>query len=54
LFCEPRAPFRPIGAMHLAGPAKRTRYTIRRSGGGSFTSCLIKGARPDNPALSPL
>ena len=54
LFCEPRAPFRPIGAMHLAGPAKRTRYTIRRSGGGNFTSCLINGARPDNPALPPL
>jgi hypothetical protein len=53
-FCEPRAPFRPIGAMHLAGPAKRTRYTIRRSGGGSFVTALVNGARPESPALAPL
>lgn len=53
-FCEPRAPWRPIGAMHLAGPAKRTAYTIRRTGGGSFTTCLIHGAGPATPAVSPL
>jgi hypothetical protein len=53
-FCEPRPPFRPIGAMHLAGPAKRTSYRIRRSGGGHFTTCLLHGASPLLPALSPL
>ena len=54
LFCEPRAPFRPIGAMHLAGPGKTTRYHIKRTGGGHFTSCLVRGAAPDSPAVSPL
>jgi hypothetical protein len=40
--------------MHLAGPAKRTRYTIKRSGGGSFVSALVNGAGPETPALCPL
>jgi len=53
-FCEPRAPFAPIGALHLAGPAKTKRYTIRRTAGGSFTTCLVQGASPDHPARSPL
>ena len=45
-FCEPYPPFRPIGALHLAGPAKRTEYVIRRTGGGEFTAALLYGARP--------
>jgi hypothetical protein len=53
-FCEPRAPFRPIRALHLAGPAKREAYAIRRTNGGSFTTCLIQGAAPGTPRLSPL
>jgi hypothetical protein len=51
VFCEPRAPYRPIGAMHLAGPAKRTRYRIKRSGGGDFETFLLQGAGPDAPVL---
>jgi hypothetical protein len=54
LFCEPRAPHRPIGAMHLAGPAKTTSYRIKRSRGGHFTSCLVRGARPESPASPPI
>lgn len=53
-FCEPRAPYAPIGALHLAGPAKRTAYQVRRTGGGSFTTCLLQGASPATPAHSPL
>ncbi len=53
-FCEPRAPFTPIGAMHLAGPAKTARYVIRRTGGGSFETCLLRGAGPDCAMESPL
>jgi len=53
-FCEPLPPFTPIGALHLAGPAKRTAYQIRRTGGGAFTTCLLHGATPDAPAASPL
>ena len=53
-FCEPSAPFRPIGALHLAGPAKVSRYVIRRTGGGSFETCLVWGAGPANIAQSPL
>jgi hypothetical protein len=45
-FCEPYPPFRPIGALHLAGPAKRTEYAIRRTGGGAFTARLLFGTRP--------
>ena len=45
-FCEPYPPFRPIGALHLAGPAKRTKYAIRRTGGGDFTASLLYGAKP--------
>jgi hypothetical protein len=51
-FCKPSAPFEPIGAMHLAGPAKRTRYTIARSSGGSFLTYLLQGASPTNPVTS--
>ena len=35
--------------MHLAGPAKRTRYTVRRTGGGSFETCIVRGSSPSNP-----
>ncbi len=44
--CEPYPPYRKIGAVHLAGPAKTTRYTIRRTGGGSFEALLEQGVRP--------
>ena len=54
MFCEPRAPYRGIRALHLAGPAKRQEYRIRRTGGGSFSTCLTHGASPDAPAASPL
>ena len=45
-FCEPYAPHRPIGALHLAGPGKTTRYSIRRTGGGTFDAVLFQGTRP--------
>jgi hypothetical protein len=53
-FCDPRPPFTPIRALHLAGPAKRERYDIRRTGGGSFSTCPVHGASPDAPRPSPL
>jgi hypothetical protein len=46
MLCEPYAPFRPIGAVHLAGPAKSRSYDIRRTGGGSFNARLVYGVRP--------
>lgn len=52
LFCQPRAPYRPIRAMHLAGPAKRTTYKVRRSAGGSFTTLLVRGAAPGAPVCA--
>ena len=51
-FCKPYAPFEPIGALHLAGPAKTTPYLIRRTGGGTFTSYITQGASPVRPALT--
>ena len=54
MFCIPRPPFEPIGALHLAGPAKRTRYEIQRSGGGMFVTGLVMGATPEHPAALPL
>ncbi len=53
-FCKPYAPFEIIGAMHLAGPAKRRRYTIRRTGGGAFETFLVRGACPEHPGQSVL
>ena len=53
-FCDPRAPHTPIHALHLAGPAKRESYVIKRTGGGSFTTCLVHGAAPDTPRACPL
>ncbi len=53
-FCEPRTPFRPLGALHLAGPAKRTAYRIRRTAGGAFTTCLLWGASPLSPVPVPV
>lgn len=51
-FCKPYAPFTTIGALHLAGPAKRKTYDIRRTGGGSFTTYILQGTSPANPILS--
>lgn len=48
-FCKPYAPFDVIGALHLAGPAKRTRYSIRRTHGGTFDSFILRGASPERP-----
>ncbi len=51
-FCKPYAPHAPIAVMHLAGPAKRKIYTIRRTGGGVFQTCLVHGASPSHPVGS--
>lgn len=48
-FCKPYAPYEPIGAIHLAGPAKRTVYDIVRTGGGTFRTCILRGASPQHP-----
>jgi hypothetical protein len=53
-FCEPRPPYTPLRALHLAGPAKRTAYTVRRTGGGAFATCILHGASPFTPRLNPL
>lgn len=53
-FCDPRPPHALIRAMHLAGPAKRERYRIARTGGGAFETCLLHGAGPGRPLASPL
>ncbi|WP_338663302.1 hypothetical protein VQH23_24615 [Pararoseomonas sp. SCSIO 73927] len=45
-FCEPRAPYTVLGALHLAGPAKKESYEVRRTGGGTFQAMLTWGARP--------
>lgn len=51
-FCKPYAPYEPIGAIHLAGPAKRTVYDIARTGGGTFRTCILRGASPQHPVTS--
>ena len=52
-FCRPYAPYRPIGALHLAGPGKRTVYDIRRTGGGGFRTMILRGASPTHPIVAP-
>ena len=44
--CEPYAPYRTIGAVHLAGPGKTRAYSVRRTGGGCFEAMLLQGVRP--------
>ncbi|MEL6962775.1 MAG: hypothetical protein AAFO01_08475 [Pseudomonadota bacterium] len=34
VYCKPYAPYQPISLLHLAGPAKRERYTIKTTSGG--------------------
>lgn len=52
-FCEPYPPYRRIGALHLAGPAKGKSYSIRRTGGGSFRTQILPGASPEHPSHGP-
>lgn len=51
VFCKPYAPFQPIGALHLAGPAKTTAYAVKRTDGGFFTTFITHGASPASPAI---
>lgn len=53
-FCKPYPPHDVIGALHLAGPAKRSRYRVCRTGGGSFETCIVRGASPERPGQHPL
>lgn len=39
-FCRPRAPFTPIAILHLAGPAKSTRYSLATRDGGRIEAAL--------------
>lgn len=49
-FCKPYPPYEPIAALHLAGPAKRQAYSVRRTGGGTFRTFIVHGASPVHPA----
>lgn len=53
LFCRPYPPYAPIGALHLAGPGKRTAYDVRRTGGGAFRTMILPGASPAHPKAAP-
>ena len=48
-FCKPYPPYAAIEALHLAGPAKRRSYEIRRTGGARFQTFIVYGACPDRP-----
>jgi hypothetical protein len=52
-FCKPYPPYDPIRALHLAGPAKRRSYVVRRTGGGSFNTRVVPGASPLRPVVDP-
>lgn len=49
-FCKPYPPYEPIAALHLAGPAKRQAYSVRRTAGGEFRTFIVHGASPAHPA----
>jgi hypothetical protein len=53
-FCRPYPPHESIGALHLAGPAKSTVYTVRRTSGEAFRTCIVEGASPSHPVTVPL
>jgi hypothetical protein len=46
-FCEPYPPYHEISALHLAGPAKRRSYRVRRTSGAEFEAMIRYGAGPD-------
>jgi hypothetical protein len=46
-FCEPYPPYHKISALHLAGPAKRRSYRVRRTSGSEFEAMIRYGAGPD-------
>jgi len=48
-FCKPCPPSEPLGTVHLAHPAKRTVYNVRRTGGSSFPTSILSTAAPDQP-----
>lgn len=52
-FCKPYPPHTPIGALHLAGPAKRTKYNIKRTHGQTFSTYILPGATPATPVMEP-
>lgn len=52
VFCKPYAPFQPIKAIHLAGPAKLKQFEVRRTGGEAFTTFLVHGASPATPVVT--
>ncbi|MEZ5932949.1 MAG: hypothetical protein R3F54_13525 [Alphaproteobacteria bacterium] len=49
LYCKPYAPHEPIALLHLAGPAKTRRYTIRTTSGAARSDVSLH-----YPQLSPL
>ena len=51
-YCKPYAPYQSLRAIHLAGPAKRKQFVIRRTGGGSFTTFIVRGTSPTNPVTT--
>ncbi len=48
-YCKPYPPYERISALHLAGPAKYKTSLVRRTGGGSFTSFILRGTSPEHP-----
>lgn len=51
-FCHPLPPHARLNVLHLAGPAKRTVYSVQRTGGGSFNTLLVRGASPETPVTA--
>ncbi len=52
LYCKPYPPYEPIKVLHLAGPAKQIASVVKQTGGGSFTSFILRGSSPVTPATS--
>ncbi len=51
VFCKPYPPYQKIGALHLAGPAKRKAYRVRQTGGASFVTRIVRSASPASPVV---
>jgi hypothetical protein len=49
IYCKPYAPYDSIAALHLAGPAKRKAFQVKRTSGGSFNTFILRGTSPTTP-----
>ena len=52
VYCKPYAPYKPISLLHLAGPAKTQRYTIKTTSGRERKDVSLHYPKPSTPVAA--